>query len=566
MAEPRQTELAQPVSNTGTPSRTIASPFILAGFVILFAILTVISGAFTSELSGETDEAAHYVTGLLARDYVLHGLTQGPLTYAANFYLHYPKVGLGHWPPLFYAIQALWMMVFGDSLAADIALMMLLTAVFAWLAYEVARRAFQSQAAAVGCGLLALLLPVVQMYGRMIMADLPVAVFIFAAAWAWIRFMEVELRRYAVYFALLSSAAILTKGNGYALAFVPGISIALCRRWRLIVNRDVWLAGGIVALCTVPWNLITRDLIVPTMQHSFGTGFFWEGGAFYLEKLLTGPGLFITALALLGIVVKVVIPLFRSRVEPVWATLLAVIISVHLFHVLVPAGKEIRYLLPSYAAMILFMGGGIEWICGLLSGVVPVRYSAAAAAAVVAIVFFATVFYVPRKRAFGFNEIGETLTEGPLAGAQRILCASTADGEGLLVSEIARRDRHRPQRVVARGTQMFATMDWNGRDYRPLVQSADDVRQVLNAIPAEVVVFDRMPSGYRFPHDRLLDEVLHSSDWERVGEFPKVRTASTVRDIKLELYRWAGPPRTGGSRLRVELSPKPRIVLDLPRK
>ena len=113
---------------------------------------------------------------------------------------------------------------------------------------------------------------------------------------------------------------------------------------------------------------------------------------------------------------------------------------------------------------------------------------------------------------------------------------------------------------------MFATMDWNGRDYRPLVQSADDVRQVLNAIPAEVVVCDRMPSGYRFPHDRLLDEVLHSSDWERVGEFPKVRTASTVRDIKLELYRWAGPPRTGGSRLRVELSPKPRIVLDLPRK
>src|SRR5579864_989864 len=64
--------------------------------------------AYQSEWSGTEDEAAHYVTGLMVHDYIRDGLPASPLGYARRYYEHYPKVAIGHWPPVFYILQAAW--------------------------------------------------------------------------------------------------------------------------------------------------------------------------------------------------------------------------------------------------------------------------------------------------------------------------------------------------------------------------------------------------------------------------------------------------------------------------
>ena len=52
------------------------------------------------------------MTGLMVRDYIAAGFPDSPFRFAENYYLHYPKVAIGHWPPVFYSIQAAWMLIF----------------------------------------------------------------------------------------------------------------------------------------------------------------------------------------------------------------------------------------------------------------------------------------------------------------------------------------------------------------------------------------------------------------------------------------------------------------------
>src|SRR5687768_1549891 len=82
---------------------------VLLGVFLLFTGIALtlqrVCGAYHGEFNGYPDEPAHYVTGLLIRDYIAQGLPQPPMAFAKNYYLHYPKVALGHWPPLFYMAE-----------------------------------------------------------------------------------------------------------------------------------------------------------------------------------------------------------------------------------------------------------------------------------------------------------------------------------------------------------------------------------------------------------------------------------------------------------------------------
>lgn len=71
--------------------------------------------AYQSEWSGDPDEPAHYVTGLMVHDYIANRMPAEPMAYASRYYDFYPKVALGHWPPMFYVIQAAWTLLFTPS-------------------------------------------------------------------------------------------------------------------------------------------------------------------------------------------------------------------------------------------------------------------------------------------------------------------------------------------------------------------------------------------------------------------------------------------------------------------
>src|SRR5215211_7034866 len=91
---------------SGGPAPDRATNLLIALLLLALVIgLQMRAGANHAEFGGHPDEAAHYVTGLMLRDYVASGLPGNPMAYAKTYYDHYPKVAIGNWPPGFYAIQ-----------------------------------------------------------------------------------------------------------------------------------------------------------------------------------------------------------------------------------------------------------------------------------------------------------------------------------------------------------------------------------------------------------------------------------------------------------------------------
>jgi hypothetical protein len=103
-------------------------------FAILFLTLLFLAvvgqwltDVYSSDLSQFSDAGPHYTNGLLIHDYMVDGFPGSPLGYAIEYNVHYPRVTIGHWPPLYYMVQAAVYFVTGPSIQAAL----FLQAVFA---------------------------------------------------------------------------------------------------------------------------------------------------------------------------------------------------------------------------------------------------------------------------------------------------------------------------------------------------------------------------------------------------------------------------------------------------
>src|SRR5580704_9115153 len=112
---------------------------VLAALLLAAILFQILGNAYGSEFGGYPDESAHFVTGLMIRDYMASGFHQGPLQYAENYYLHYPKVAFGIWGPLLHITEAGWMLVFPPSRVTALVLMALITALTAFFLYRALR-------------------------------------------------------------------------------------------------------------------------------------------------------------------------------------------------------------------------------------------------------------------------------------------------------------------------------------------------------------------------------------------------------------------------------------------
>ena len=519
-------------------------------------------GVFRSEFSNQSDESAHYITALMIRDYIAQGVPAKPLEFAKNYYLHYPKVAFGHWPPLFHVVEAAWMLVFGVSRTSVMCLELAISALLGAALYAVVTRAIGYWQAGLAAALMLICLPLVQGYSGVLMADMLVALLSFWTILVWARYMEAPSWRLGIAFALLSIATILTKGNGFALALVPPIAIVLCRRWELLKRSSLYGALILILAGVAPWTFITRGLVLPTWQFGLTPGFVALSSWFLLSQLIIAPGILVSVLALVGIAVKILGPYRGGRVEPLWGAAFAQVIAVWVFHAMVPAGVENRYLLASLAPWLMFAAAGIQWISLRLGGVLlPVRGWAIALSVIAAAVFFATVFEIPQKRRIGLQEVAEDLTSNPEFRNSVILCSSEGNGEGALISEVAMREA-RPGHIILRASRMLAESDWNGRDYKLKMEGPAAIQQFLEAASVDLVVLDLQP--YQpFEHHKQLQATMHYPGWRRIGVYPRIVDSVTNPTAHVELWRQTGAARPAPSFI-VEMNPTPRISIAPP--
>ena len=523
----------------------------ILGFVVLFApllALTVglqaVNGAFSNEFGAYSDEPAHFVTGLMVHDYLRTGDWMSPVTFAEHFYVHYPKVAIGHWGLTFYVVQGVWEQVFGASRISVMLLMASTTSLLAISVYYLIPR-WVPRFVALAFALCLPFTTVFQQTTASVMCDPLSSLLLFWAAICWGRFLDGGKAKYSVAFGALAALAILTRGDGLLLALLPPLTLLMSRRFDLLSNLRFWYPAALVALICGPWYMVTLSMQKNGMTHeSFSVEFVGRALPYYSREAVSIVGIFMSILADIGLAT------WKGRSEgdrkpngPFYA--LASLLLVGLaFHVLVPAGFEERYLSVLVAPILVLAAVGMERIARMVA-----KWEWQPTACMVTIASAASVAFlmfavrpgsasVPANR--GFTAILDDIEQvSPFRKTGRLLIASDEIGEGMFVATVAVRDA-RPARYALRASKCLATSRWDGKNYRPLFESSEQVSIWLAQTGIEVLVLDNEAVA-ETPEQQQLQMVLasHQEQWHRLGTYDLVRNGQLVHDC-ITVYRQTG--------------------------
>lgn len=519
---------------------------VIVWLLALTLLLQRMSGAWKAEFGTHPDEAAHYVTTLMVRDYLAGGFAEHPMRFAERYYDHYPKVAIGHYPPGFYILGSVWTLLFSPSRLSILFLLALITAVLAVLLFNVLRGEHGWYVATLGASCF-LLLPLVQQYTAIVMADMLVACLSFAAILSLVRYFEREHWTAAAGFGLLASATIMTKTSGLWLASAPLLGVLLTRKFRLLKTWTFWMPAALVVVLCAPWTVATFGLMKAGMAEVFSWNYLGMALRYFGPGMARTSGIVILLLALGGLISKVVIPICQKQAVSALYGLMGIFaFSVFTFHLLVPVGLETRYLLPAVAPIFVLALAGVDAIAklsaGWLSGLTnasAMQFRTAMLLLVLGLVAWET--FRPYQKAFqGFAPLAQQVIMKP--GAEEILISSDAPGEGAFIAEVAMKE-NRPGHIVRRASKLLASSDWMGRDYVSKYKNPEELIRGLQKNGVKLLVLDHsIPQQSRVPHHDLVERAVSGfpERFHLIAEY-SLRRSSSGSTSRASLYHVLAP-------------------------
>lgn len=541
---PSVTRSTLPPSQHHSPRpRASVNALIFASIFLVVFLLQIASGAYHSEFNGYPDESAHYVTSLMVRQYITAPHIAAPVPFAQDYYAHYPKVAFGHWPPLLYIVQGIWMSIFSPARASLLLELALTTTLLAYSVYSEARcwlaQSFRSYevAASVVAALLTITIPLVQIYTAEEMSETLLTLLCFWSAVYFARYIDSSRWQDNCLFGAFFALAVLTKGSGWLLALLPPLSLLFTRKLRLLLRPSFWLAAAIVAVTCIPWQLMTMHLVEegwnggtrPSIQYTLLA---LSGFSVVLFRI-AGPALI--CLAALGVFAKLLLPLRKGTVSSLAAVMFSLIAADWLFHSAVPAGVEDRKLIIAIPAVILFALAGTFWLAYRLPASGPfAKFRLPAVGAAALIIFGVQTFFIPRERHYGYIEAARYLASRSALRNTTILVSSAAGGEGPFIAEVAMLEPD-PKGVILRASKVLAHVSFDADVYRQLFPDPASVLRYLKRSHVEFIVLDTFSPRLNFPHDSFLWELVRApGSFKLVASFPSNPPAPAGQ---VQLYR-----------------------------
>jgi hypothetical protein len=527
----------------------------LVAFFAAAIAMQCVSGAFRSEFGAHPDEPAHVVTSLLVRDYLVSGFSQPPMRYAESYYAHYPKAALGHWPPVYYALQAAWNVVFPAGRASILVCHALITALLAAVLFRWTRQRY-SPLIALAAGFWLLSQPLIQWLNSVVMLDIAVALFALSAALAFAGYLHTPGWRAAAWFGFWAALAILTKGTGFALALLPATCLLLARRWNLALRGSFWLPAILVAAVCGPWYFLAPEALqqqsgafgVPsaTPRDLWSMFFHWIG-RFDVPMFV---------LAAIGIVANRRAFRLESRNDERWVAGVAFLCSTLVFLHVVQSANEHRNLAPLMPPLVLFATAGIIRLVELLPlGRISPNWRTALVVAVLIAWTGANALNVPRKPPVGYALAAADLAPRPKYHDSVFLVSGDPTDEGMFISEMALAER-RPTHVVLRASKLLSRSAWSGMGYSTPFATSEQINAYLRKIPVGILVLQQKPERPR-PHHDLLSRMVasHPDSWRLLGTYPAA-VAGTGADPRFLVYELAGHQAMPRGEFRIRLEDK----------
>lgn len=478
------------------------------GLVLL--ALQISSGAFKAEFTGHPDEAAHFVSGLMVYDYLANLPRGNPIAWAGQYYLHYPKVAIGHWPPLYYAMEGVWWLFLSPSRTTAMLLQWLIGVVALTMLYRLSRSALSLP---ITVAIIALMIaaPVFQQSLEQTMSDLCCLLWSVLLMQATVNLVERQDRNSYFLVVLWLLAATLTKGTAVCLFLVPPAAL-LASRQPIRIPPRLFVAGVGCIGAAAAWYV---SMGMSNVRHwggmSFGTR--WPGAQI---GLLAGWGFLV--LAALGL-----------RRKPLALVAASVVVSTLGVSLVVRAMKEDRHWIIALPAILVMSGYAVSrfrrpWVVACL--LLP------------AVALFPFAWY--RQSPSGFGDL-----VSQLGRPSRMLVSSAGSGEGpfIAVSSLAER---RPASFIVRASKALAEEGWNGEGYRLLTPTQESISRRLDELAIDIVILDTPPNEQPPPHHVLLQDNLTASPaWNPCGHAQDLKAYCRViapqfprQPLRLKVYGW----------------------------
>lgn len=469
-------------------------------------LLAWVSGGLSPSLIGP-DEGGHYVNALFLGDWIRAGFP-APMAFAQDYYAHFPRLTIGHWPPGWYMLEAPLFAALRPSPFGALVLASFVAGLpggaIVW-AFQQVRRPLLG----VALGFVYILLPLVVDGARYLLLDQPVALVVALAAIAWAKASDRPSWRRFLLFAFFAAAAPLVKGNGALVALVPTIDIALTGRWRLLRLPALWVAAVLTLAVVAPWYWLSFKISAGGFNYAPGLEYAGLAIGTNAQVILANLGIGGLALALVGAASAFgAFPPAESRLARL---AIAVVVATLLFQSLVPASLEPRYVTPLLPWMVVLAGLGLVTLAR--AGRLP-QFAAAALGALALVPAALGLWALEAKPDIGAPELAHTMVRH--GGIW--LVDGRAGGEGALIAAAAHADAGAKRLWVSRASQWLSSSDFMGRDYKLTAATPAAARAVLDRLGVAGTVSVAEKNDYAYPHSRVLDAAVHAGGYDLIQQ------------------------------------------------
>ncbi len=235
----------RPFGRSASP-RDAAVPLVLAALCIALFLAAPVGGDFSN-----ADAPRHALNGVFLRDFAVQHPFAHPFRWAVDYYLQWPALSFGFYPPAFSAVEALFFGVFGVSHAVAQATVTLFCFVLGCSAYRLGR-AVLSPPAALAAAVLLLGAPAMTLWERQVMLDVPAQAMMVLGLVFVARFCETGRTVHLVCAGLGLLVALNTKFETAFIAVPAAVAIGVARGWRVFLARRMLAMAALGAVGVAP--------------------------------------------------------------------------------------------------------------------------------------------------------------------------------------------------------------------------------------------------------------------------------------------------------------------------
>lgn len=198
------------------------------------------------------DAPSHALNGVFVKDFVADGGILNPVSYAERYYVQYPSLSVGMYPPIFYVVEAVLYWAFGVCAWAAKLGVLIFSLLGATAFFKLCRFWF-SRGTSLACTLLYVLQPVTLFGQRNVMLEMPALALSITAGYFLYRATR-EAQESTIFLApLLTALAVLTKQNAAFLGILWLVWLSITRRWDMVRNRYFLTGAAIGGVLLALW-------------------------------------------------------------------------------------------------------------------------------------------------------------------------------------------------------------------------------------------------------------------------------------------------------------------------